>query len=387
MDNAKTLLSFRELFRTESNRNHSSVDSVTIISSSSPEGRTTYNHTLSHIRANAVKDYLLQEYPDLKANRIIIIPQGENWEAFRELVARDANIPDKDEVLQIMDVVTDTEQRKLLLRRLNRGMAYRYLEEHIFPLLRNAAVCRVRMKKPIPPIQHDALSSGQSVTSHIYNVDRTDCEKQGSSFRIPQMTSIANTAGNSADTPVSNNTRPLFAVKTNLLFDLAAMPNIELEFPVGNRWSVNGEWMFPWWLFSHDKYCMQLISGTLEGRYWLGSRSHRENRRILTGHFLGFYAGGGKYDLQWIENGYQGEFYIASGLSYGYCTPIGKNLNLEFSFGIGLLRTNYKHYHAKDNYQTLLWQENGKYTWFGPTKAKISLVWLLGRQSKKGGRR
>ena len=118
----------------------------------------------------------------------------------------------------------------------------------------------------------------------------------------------------------------------------------------------------------------------MEGRYWLGNRTIRHT---LTGHFLGFYAGGGKYDLQWKEKGYQGEFYIASGISYGYAVPVASRLNLEFSIGIGLLRTDYKHYRAIDNYRTLLWQNSGNYTWFGPTKGKISLVWLLGRKQKR----
>ena len=41
--------------------------------------------------------------------------------------------------------------------------------------------------------------------------------------------------------------RPLFALKTNLLFDAALMPNVEIELPVGkhNRYSLNGELMFP----------------------------------------------------------------------------------------------------------------------------------------------
>ena len=54
---------------------------------------------------------------------------------------------------------------------------------------------------------------------------------------------------------------------------------------------------------------MQILMGGLEGRYWLGSHQKRENSEVLTGHFFGLYAGGGKYDLQWKENGYQGEFF------------------------------------------------------------------------------
>lgn len=178
---------------------------------------------------------------------------------------------------------------------------------------------------------------------------------------------------------------PLFALKTNLLFNASLLPNIEIEVPVGKRWSVNGEYIFPWWQFDGDKYCMQVLMGSLEGRYWLGNQRKRLEKEVLTGHFLGLYAGGGKYDLQWQDNGYQGEFFIAAGISYGWAARIARNFHLEFSIGMGLLRTDYRHYHARDNYQTLLWQKNGKYTWFGPTKVKISLVWLLNRKIKKGG--
>lgn len=180
--------------------------------------------------------------------------------------------------------------------------------------------------------------------------------------------------------------KPLFALKTNLLFDLALAPNIELEIPIGhnNHWSLDAEWLFPWWLIDHDNYCFQILSGGVEGRYWLGNRTKHPP---LTGHFLGLYAGAGKYDLQWKENGYQGEFYIASGISYGYAVSVARRLNIEFSVGIGLLRTDYEHYHAIDNNKTLLWQDSGNYTWFGPTKVKISLVWLLGGKLQKGRRR
>lgn len=178
--------------------------------------------------------------------------------------------------------------------------------------------------------------------------------------------------------------KPLLALKTNLLFDAAMIPNVEVEFPLGNRWSLNGEYMFPWWQLKKDKYCMQVISGSLEGRYWLGDRTKRP---ALTGHFLGFYAGGGKYDLQWEDNGYQGEFFVASGISYGYTHKISRHLRLEYTIGVGVLRTGYRHYHARDNYKTLLWQNDGNYTWIGPTKVKVSLVWLLSRKTKKGGNR
>ena len=196
-----------------------------------------------------------------------------------------------------------------------------------------------------------------------------------------QVTGNTQTTGSAnAIAPGKSRRRPLFAVKTNLLFDAALMPNIELEVPIGKRWSLNGEYMFPWWLINDDRYCLQILMGGLEVRYRPGKRSGRD---VLTGHFIGLYAGGGKYDLQWDKNGYQGEFFIAAGVSYGYAHSIARNLRLEYNIGIGMLRTDYRHYHSRDNHRTLLWQENGEYTWLGPTKLKISLVWLITGKNKK----
>lgn len=45
-----------------------------------------------------------------------------------------------------------------------------------------------------------------------------------------------------------------------------------------------------------DKYCLQILMGGLEGRYWLGNSKKRQTKEVLTGHFLGLYAGGRKYD-------------------------------------------------------------------------------------------
>ena len=196
-----------------------------------------------------------------------------------------------------------------------------------------------------------------------------------------QVTGNTPTKGSAnAIAPGKSRRHPLFAVKTNLLFDAALMPNIELEVPIGKRWSLNGEYMFPWWLINDDRYCLQILMGGLEVRYRSGKRSGRD---VLTGHFIGLYAGGGKYDLQWDKNGYQGEFFIAAGVSYGYAHSIARNLRLEYNIGIGMLRTDYRHYHSRDNHRTLLWQENGEYTWLGPTKLKISLVWLITGKNKK----
>ena len=107
---------------------------------------------------------------------------------------------------------------------------------------------------------------------------------------------------------------------------------------------------------------------TLDAGSWFAPR--------LSGHFLGAYAEGGTYDFQLKkEKGYRGKYYAAAGITYGYVRPLARHLAIEFSVGIGYLDTEYRKYTSYGN--DLVWVSSGKYHFIGPTKAKISLVWLL----------
>lgn len=354
----------------------SRIDTVTVFAYASPEGDEEYNRGLAVRRAAVVKSYLVGRYSHLDRNRILTRPAGEDWTGLRRLVAEDADVPDREEVLALLNHASGSGRCKQLLQRLNCGYAYRYIYRHILPQLRNATLCTVQLKRPEYP---GVLDARLPVSVSLSGIAMT-------AYAAATTKEIPAILPNFASPSVMSRFNPLLAVKTNLIFDLALAPNIEFELPLGrnNRWSLNAEWVFPWWLIDNDKYCFQILYGGVEGRYWLG---HRVGKRPLTGHFFGLYAGAGKYDLQWDRDGYQGEFYIASGISYGYSMPVARRLNLEFSLGVGLLRTNYKYYHAVNDYRTLLWQNDGTYTWFGPTKLKVSLVWMLGGKWGKGGAR
>lgn len=159
----------------------------------------------------------------------------------------------------------------------------------------------------------------------------------------------------------------MLAVKNNLLYDLALAPNLEIEIPVGRRWSLNAEYKCPWWLNSKHNFCYQLLSGGVEGRCWLGNR---QKRNRLTGHFVGLYAEGGTYDFQWKGDGYRGDYYGAAGVTYGYARQLARHLSLEFSLGIGYLTTEYKKYTPYEG--DIVWTTSGRYNFIYPTKAKVS---------------
>lgn len=67
-----------------------------------------------------------------------------------------------------------------------------------------------------------------------------------------------------------------------------------------------------------------------------------------------------------------------AGLEYGYSLPIGRRLNLDFGIGFGYLGGEYKTYEPKDGHY--VWQETRQRNWIGPTKAEISLIWLIGNK-------
>ncbi len=86
--------------------------------------------------------------------------------------------------------------------------------------------------------------------------------------------------------------------------------------------------------------------------------------------------------VTWGINGVTG-----GGVAYGYSLPVGHRFNVDFTLGIGYLGGSYKEYIPLDGHY--VWQTTKNRRWFGPTKAGISLVWLIGRGNysrKKGGR-
>lgn len=180
------------------------------------------------------------------------------------------------------------------------------------------------------------------------------------------------------------------AIKTNLLFDLLTMINFEVEVPIKQHWSVAGELIFPWWTMDNHqadskRNRLQLLNGNLEGRYWLGDRT---NSLPLTGWFAGLYVGTATYDFEYHAKGRQGDALFVAGVSGGYAHPINKarNLRLEYSLGVGYMTTFYHYYVAEfcsNNCWHAVEKRSGRYKWYGPTRAKVSLSWLFDCKVKR----
>ena len=83
------------------------------------------------------------------------------------------------------------------------------------------------------------------------------------------------------------------------------------------------------------------------------------------------------YDFRLGGKGYLSDRWSwGAGIEYGYSLPIGRRLNLDFGLGIGYLGGEQETYRPMDGHY--VWQQTESLRWFGPTKAEVSLVWLIG---------
>lgn len=110
MDNLHALECFSTLF--SDSISALSVDTIIITSCASPEGNVQHNFRLARQRAVSVKEYLLWKYSYLSQARILIYSRGEDWTGLRQSVELDNDIPNRTEVLQILNEVPDTERCK-----------------------------------------------------------------------------------------------------------------------------------------------------------------------------------------------------------------------------------------------------------------------------------
>lgn len=176
------------------------------------------------------------------------------------------------------------------------------------------------------------------------------------------------------------------SAQTNLLYLLAAVPNVGVEFYLGKNWSVDTNWHYSWWKSDAKSWYWRTYGGDLAIRKWFGKRA---KQKPLTGHHAGVYGQMLTYDVEIGGRGYLADRWSwAAGVEYGYSLPIAKRLNLDLTLGVGYHWGMYDEYLPIDGHY--VWQSTNKRRYIGPTKVEVSLVWLLGcnnTNAKKGGKR
>jgi outer membrane protein OmpA-like peptidoglycan-associated protein len=309
----------------------------------SPDGPYQKNAKLAQSRTDILKDFIVNR-SNISNSLLETHAVPEDWDGLEQAVLNtpDSDLPHKQAILGIIgsSEKLDVKERKIRALRTD----FNYLKENVLPKLRRSEYY-IQYFKDTRLINTTVIEEEQPDT--VTAVEEQPAKK-----------------------------KPFYiAAKTNLLYDAALVPNIGVELYLGKQWTVSADWFYNWWYSDSRHYYWQGYGGYLGVRKYFGSKSE-ENP--FTGHHVGLYGLMMTYDVEWGNRGYQmPDWGFGGGLEYGYSMPIARRLNLDFSLGIGYQDGTYKEYLPLDGHY--VWQSTHKRHWIGPTKAEISLKWLIGR--------
>ena len=168
------------------------------------------------------------------------------------------------------------------------------------------------------------------------------------------------------------------ALKTNLLYDATATPNLGMEIGIGKKHSMQVFYGLHPWSFGHgedQKYLKHWVVNP-EVRYWLCQR--------FNGSFFGVHAFGGQYNASHVkmplgwwkelrDNRFEG-WYAGAGVSYGYQWVLSRHWNLEASLGVGAAYIDYQKFACGECGKKM---DDGHKTYVGPTKLALSIMYMF----------
>ena len=339
------------------------LQKMLVIGSASPEGSMEVNKRLSEKRVESLFNYLSQyaTFPDSLCQFSFL---GRDWEGLYRLVDMDSNLPYRDETLALLRKIAShpKEESVRKLQRFQGGKVYAYLYKHHFPALRASTLYIWYSERMLP------LFSAHTSLKKSFCMD------------VPQLESFPRVVSAPDE---SEKQLYYWALKTNALYDALLIPNIGVELCLSRNWSLGANWMYAWWSNTGKDNFWRIYGGDVEVRRWFGKKAAE---KPLQGHHLGVYGQLLTYDFETGGRGYMADKWnYALGVSYGYSLPVAKRLNVDFTIGLGYWGGKYHDYRSVDDCK--VWQATQNRHWWGPTKAEVSLVWLLGafNDSKKGG--
>ena len=324
----------------------------------SPEGSYDSNDRLARERTSSLTRYVIA---NTKVSPVLFHTgyEAEDWQGLRNFVDTTSMLTHREDLLRMIDTEMDPDD-KLYKIGVTWTEDFKVLAREAFPLLRHTDY---QIDYQLKEVKEEAAEEKLDTTYLLI----TDSLTQTLVSTQKRFTGY----------------KPLLAVKTNMLYDLALAPNIEVEFPFGRdkRWSVMAEYLNPWWRLDKLNYAYEIQEAGLELRRWLTPRCDG-SRPWLSGSFLGLYVASAKYDLEYNGVGDQGEVWSV-GATLGYSWPIARRWNLELSLSAGYMDGKRRHYNAEFESSHLIYKETKKLQYFGPTKLKFSLVWIIPAKQKK----
>lgn len=396
-ENAKSWAHFRQEFETRYANQDPQNIRLDIYSGASPESSAFHNELLGQERGESIRRLIETTYPG-RIGEIVVHNEGARWDALFVAIFN-SNEPWKQEALEIIGQPAGKNRkaidpRERQLRALWGGKVWQALQRRYLPQLRSGASAVLSWVGP---------GTGPVVQPVRDTVVVREVRSQRDTIVIKDTLVIKDTVV-MYYVPVPTPTRTVkvrqevdqsraWALKTNMLLLAVAAPNIQMEFPLGrkNRWSLEIEFICPWWVSPHNKYCEQVLNLGLELRCWLGKRIYHP---CLDGWHIGLAAAAGYYDLEWNAEGLQGE-HVNAYLNIGWQHRWGREKRWGVDLGIGLgaiYSPRNRHYlgssiypesHTEPIDDHLMYKEHVDHLYPGPTHINVSLMYFFGIRDRK----
>ena len=377
-ENGHTIQTMIDDLKTTMEVENSLPGTFTIVASTSPEGPLELNQRLAMDRAYKTREILLQNFPQLMPQQIKLVRQANDWSGMVLAIRRDTTFQYRD---QLLEILTDSNIRNLDAHiRTRHPQIYDAIKDRMFENMRTASVSIEVIKTKTNVDEFIA----EPVKAEAPRTETKEAQSEVATPAEPTALYVMASETQPVTEPVQKKKSMLVGLKTNLFYDIAAVPNLGLEFYLGKNWSIVGNWMYSWWFNDSAPYYWQTYGGDLAVRKWFGKASRK---KPLTGHHVGVYGQMITYDfLKDNKGGIQADQWNwAAGLEYGYSVPLARRLNMDFTIGAGYHWGEFDEYIPLDGHY--VWQATKRRRYIGPTKIEISLVWLIGGGDKLPAKR
>lgn len=337
---------------------------IVFCGAASPEGSSQFNHWLS-VNRRQVLEGLVRDRVEIPDSLILRTDGYIPWSWLREQVSGDKSVPDKDEVLSILEEepsleqymdTTQIDRRVGQLKRLSRGRTWKVLFDRYFARMRNAYVLVVTVKdtplpEPIPSLPAFEVPPLQAPPTYFPVLKK----------EIPKVEE-------------EEECGPGLYIKTNLAGLAMLMSNAGVEADIAQHWSAAFSSYYSCWDYFKPTVKFRTLAYRPELRWWPSECN--------AGFFIDVHA-----ELAWYNFAFDGKWRyqdhrgkspsLGGGAGLGWRLQLGDSGRwfMEAAIGGGVYPLHYDTFYNTHDYRDGGLDSTSRKVWFGVDKVALTIAY------------
>lgn len=366
--NEQEIAAARKLFNTLFSDERISIDSILIHTTASPDGIFSKNKALATARGREIVKLIQNVIPPNCEHLIHAQVTVSLWEDLDEIIQNDSILSknQKEDILIVINGQGSHNEKQNQLRKLHRGVTYKYLAKHILPKFRSSDLCtEIIYTEPKPVQQPEVNKTTEISTPPIFeHTEEPILEQPLEAITPPAIISPLIVP------PVLEAKKRELAIKINALYLAGGVTNVGVEYPISDKLSIDLPFIFSPYKISNS-YRIKVLAIQPELRYWLG--------KPLLGSFVGLHGHVGYFNVSFNnKKRYQdvdGDTPLwGFGVSYGHSFALSSKWSLELTAGAGYVNIKYdifRNYHNGPKY------DSGSQNYWGITRAGVNIIYKI----------